>query len=117
MPGGANDTTIAGGLTLANSTLEAFHHDPQENSGFTARTCFNCHGASNGNGVGNSHIFDRRPEICGDSPTPKGDRPLQTHTAGGFGSEWLILAFGGLACRKVRLALWTAGPEDEKQID
>lgn len=58
LPSGGTDAKIAGGLTLANSTLETFHQFPQENNAFQTNNCFSCHNAKNDDGVKISHIFD-----------------------------------------------------------
>ena len=59
--------SMAGGLRLANSTMETFHQFDAQNTdpNFTSQNCFSCHGPSGpkgdptlNNGTNVSHIFD-----------------------------------------------------------
>lgn len=59
LPDGDGDDDIRGGDRLANSTLETFHQDQDENNGSRTRNCFSCHNVPTGEGVGISHIFEK----------------------------------------------------------
>lgn len=46
IPNSGDVSTLAGGLYLANTTMETFHQYPDANNGFQTTNCFACHNAN-----------------------------------------------------------------------
>ena len=56
IPSNGTDVNLRGSLNLANTTMETFYQTPNPN-GFIPKNCFGCHGSSETQATGISHIY------------------------------------------------------------